>query len=695
MDDEILSLINNNDWKSVLKMTNPIFKILKDGRTLFHYACIRGQKNIIDLMLNLKSVDIFKSDLEGNTGAHLLGIGGWDELLINLIKKEPTFLKIKNEYDKFIFNIVINRPTTLEKIIELLEQNSMIEYINYVRNDGKTFLLDLIKVTEKTNDKIYYDILKKIKNYATEIPISRPPLHYAISKGYMKVAEFMINEIPIDVNLRDVNSFNVLILSLLYKEVEFVKILLKNENIDVNYGGAENRYIPLSILIKNNLFELYEDLKKHNLNYNACDNMLNIPVHYLIDILSSSFDEKYISTYKEILLNSDLNFSNYEGTTCLHLLVKFNLWEKFADVLEKKEINPNVTNKNGKNVLSYLKDDKLKKFVGIIDKQLTNNKNIKNNFDVITNVKLPPSENSHEFGTFNADSIHNITYLMYILNKYSNVTIPMQYPNIEKHMWDTYLLNLNETNLQKHDSMISTLGFYTSSFYAIVPHIVFWRNKNFKHLNSNIEFYLKRAIKSNCRFVILKLTLAPQISFLHANILIYDKTRNTVTRFEPYGDWDFADSYHLDKMLFELFEKVIDQQYKSTFKFIRPNEYLDKTKFQSTSLGDDYEYKNLGDPDGYCLAWSYWFVELKLLNPDVNEKDLVKNAFDLILKENKDSINPILQHIRGYSKHLDKEKNAIFDSVGISKQLHYKLNFQKEKINLIINYVNNYVVHHI
>jgi hypothetical protein len=54
-----------------------------------------------------------------------------------------------------------------------------------------------------------------------------------------------------------------------------------------------------------------------------------------------------------------------------------------------------------------------------------------------------------------------------------------------------------------------------------------------------------------------------------------------------------------------------------------------------------------------------------------------------------------LQHIRGYAKHLDQEKNKIFDLVGIPKQLHYKLNLQKDKVGLLTNYVDKYVIDHV
>ena len=42
-----------------------------------------------------------------------------------------------------------------------------------------------------------------------------------------------------------------------------------------------------------------------------------------------------------------------------------------------------------------------------------------------------------------------------------------------------------------------------------------------------------------------------------------------------------------------------------------PHEYLQNVNFQQSSLGD--KEQNLGDPEGYCLAWCLWFLELKLL----------------------------------------------------------------------------------
>ena len=63
-------------------------------------------------------------------------------------------------------------------------------------------------------------------------------------------------------------------------------------------------------------------------------------------------------------------------------------------------------------------------------------------------------------------------------------------------------------------------------------------------------------------------------------------------------------------------------------KIILPKDYLYDTGFQNIS--NDSLNIRLGDPGGFCLAWSLWFLELKLNNPDEDNHLLVKNAFDNI-----------------------------------------------------------------
>ena len=345
-------------------------------------------------------------------------------------------------------------------------------------------------------------------------------------------------------------------------------------------------------------------------------------------------------------------------------------------------------NKHRENIFQYLNDEDTLKFVKLIDNQLKNG--IQSELQH-TDIILPVSEPNSNNGVFNSDNVHNVIYMFYILNKY-NASVPMQYPVDDKKVWDIYKMNIAHFTLGTNsDSMISSLLFYHNNCFGLVPHIILWRNKYYHYISKDIDFFIKRELQNSSEFIIIKLVISPGES-LHSNAVIYDKKNNILTRFEPYGDWDMADSYHLDLKIIDIFKSCLDKSLVHKLKYIRPTEYLNKTKFQSVSLGDDQKHKNLGDPAGYCLAWTYWFLELKILNRNINDNVLVKMAYNKIFKDadNKSS-NPLLHYIRGYAKHLDNEKNMFLEKIGIHSQEHYKLNYSSNFISILNKYIDDYV----
>ena len=191
---------------------------------------------------------------------------------------------------------------------------------------------------------------------------------------------------------------------------------------------------------------------------------------------------------------------------------------------------------------------------------------------------------------------------------------------------------------------------------------------------------------SRIRFIILKVSLIMNFEVLHANIIIYDKIKNTVIRFEPYGKLDVVDEQYLDKMIKKIFIKAVRQD----ITYICPGDYLKNQKFQAVSMGDTN--KNLGDPVGYCLAWCFWFIELKLKNPDEDDKTLVENAMEKIILMGKDDPMAILTFIRGYGRKLDDEKNNMFRKIGIDNSEIYSLTYTDSKLIKIKKYIEKFVI---
>lgn len=673
--DEILDLINKDIWNVDDKN---MFKLIdNNNKNIFHYACIRGKVEIIDHALKLNSNKILLSDNDGNTGAHLLGLSGWDNILKNVIEEETIFLKIKNNDDKFIYDIVLSRPNTFKHVINIMYKSNLFEYVNYVKYDNRTLLHNIIDIADHNNT--YCEILKYLNelNVNWERPKSSPALIYAINNRKINVCNYILDNIDVDVNVISSDQYTPLIISI-FNNKKDIAIKLINKGADVNYAGPENKFVPLSLCFKTGFYDVAEEiLKNEKLDYDKTDMLLNMPIYYFINSIikftqmNNELKNKLTNMFEKLINNSNMLISNNAGIKILDYInnVKNDLAMTLGDKI--RDIIDNV-NKN-------------------VDKVVDESKKI--------NIVLPMIHSSDDdnivdttFGLFNSDTIHNLMYIIYLLNTYNDTVIPLQYPNKNKNKLDKYKISLIIRNNNITKLIDDVLTFYMEYFHSTLPHILFWANKKLYFKDENITIYLKRAINSKKRFVIMKLTIVPNEEALHANMIIYDSKRNILTRFEPYGDWEFSDAYYLDKKILHIFKKVLDKDIYKTLKFYKPGDYLDKTKFQSLSLGDIRRFKHLGDPFGYCLAWCYWFLELKLLNPDVNEKNLVENALNKVIKNGKNSKNPLLDHIRGFAKKLDNEKNSLFLKIGIDVSEIYKLSYNENNIKAIKEYIDKYVI---
>ena len=66
-----------------------------------------------------------------------------------------------------------------------------------------------------------------------------------------------------------------------------------------------------------------------------------------------------------------------------------------------------------------------------------------------------------------------------------------------------------------------------------------------------------------------------------------------------------------------------------------------------------------------------------------------------MLNNSEDNNEKILQHIRGYAKQLDQEKNKIFSIIGIDEKMNYKLLGTTENIKLLQQYLNTKLTHYL
>jgi hypothetical protein len=181
--------------------------------------------------------------------------------------------------------------------------------------------------------------------------------------------------------------------------------------------------------------------------------------------------------------------------------------------------------------------------------------------------------------------------------------------------------------------------------------------------------YLSECIESSEGLSVIPLRLvAPDTS--HANIVIYNKNKNTLERFEPHGK-DSENVFNgplLDKALPRLFEKILG---KSVF-YIPPSDFC---PVDGPQVLEEIARDKLGirfdKGRGLCSVWSFIYANIRLKYPDKTQSE----AMEYIISHMKDkntvyhyaesvvtAIWGLSERIRNAKTH-DDIKNIVVESV--------------------------------
>ena len=685
--DSIIELMNRGDWPAAINEMPELFDPIVNNNNLFHFACIRGNAEVIKQFLATKSIRLYDSNDDGDTGCHLLAKNEWSDMLCEIVETFPKFLKMRNSQNRLILYYTLDRPNLFKSVFALMKKNNYCKYLNTMDTFNRTIILDIIDRIQFDNLN-YTDTIREFCSCGVNMnyPVSSPPLMYAIAHKMYDIAHILISECNVNVNVKNIKFTTPLIMASQHNNVLLCAELLNN-GADVNYGGAENDFLPIIIAIKNGYWDLCKLITSYKeFDFDQKDKNLNIAMHHVIDAyLRLKMPESLIIDF---IKHSDIMSPNITNTTPIHLLAKYNLLTKFHDVLKTKKLDIHNMNKFNQTPLSYSLSNSEKTTEKLEKLTLLNSGQ---NISPILKIVHPPGIKSN-FGLFNADIIHNALYTLYLLNTYDTLTIPCQSVFEDKKIWNIWKIENQEAipvdpigNL-----FIEVIAMYMYNLFSIIPYVIFWHSKDLHYVFDQTKMYLSRAIKHTKRFVLLKLTIFPHTSITHANIVLYDKVTNTARRFEPYGDWEYMDTFLLDTHIKKLISHCLPDEQQTTFKYLMPRDYLHKTQFQLASLDYQTTNKKLGDPVGYCLAWCFWFVEMKLKNPDIPDEELVtKGLEDIINDADKKDTNPLLTYIRNYAVHLDNEKNKILAKIGIPENDYYELSYTDNRINQISSYVEN------
>lgn len=255
--------------------------------------------------------------------------------------------------------------------------------------------------------------------------------------------------------------------------------------------------------------------------------------------------------------------------------------------------------------------------------------------------------------------------------------------------------------LEKHSNLC--VPYYKVSKESILNDvIIFWNHNSvskkanpkdyFFEYPGNKERFLKSmslCLKNKSRFIIVPIGIKfSSGSGGHFNVILIDKENKTIERFEPYG----VETLH-DLSIMTMFEKKfkgIFNQLAPGYKLYSGNKLCPESGIQmleeeAIQKGEGTAIELESDPIGYCIAWSIYYVDMRLTYLKVKPQKLVK----LILTNLQNYKHSLRTFIRNYSAFLLKEKTKFLKSLDVylnrsltsGNQKNFSKNIEKKLTN--------------
>jgi len=687
--EEIINLINNN-YKKLLNKEN-INKKYTDNNTILHYSVIYNNLNLLqDIIKQFGKKYLF---IKNNNDETILHIASKNKLYNIIEYILDTDIKILDKQDingNIGFHYLINNGEKLLELFNKYEKNIMKNKIdlNNISNKEGPLILNFIHESKKIND-IYFKLIEKLLKLKIDInlPHNLPPLIFAVKTKKDYIVDLLLQQQKLDIDKPDINNVSAIFYAVKTNNISILKKLIEY-NANINYYDPMNNIQFINYVIKTKNDNMINIILDNNINCNIYDRELDLPINFiLINKFNNNIVKKFLDKTK------DLNYQNIYGETPLYYLLKNYDWKDFEDILEKKELNIYIQNKKNEQIIDIIKN-KDEFFELVIKSYLyyaKNNKDIKSEIiikcykenkltetcikeirDLIEKEKSSIITKEEKINFINSQISYNnrfnpmFIYLfilyIYIIKKYKNISIPF----ISNIVVFKKVIN-NDKNFIKY-KLNNWITLNNEYGHKLKYMDIFWYDKKIYWVNPVFEKAVKNVYQKK-RFMLISLIII-QKDTNHQNFIIYDNKKNSIERFDPYGFINNENTLDLDNFLDKLFKKII-----KNVKYISPKEFMNRIGFQNISeFEDKYENMKIGDPSGFCVAWCFWYLEMKLNNPDLDNIKLINKSIKNIINTNKS----FTEYIRDYANDLFIYIEKIFLQIKLVKNTIYNKMLSKE-----------------
>ena len=152
-------------------------------------------------------------------------------------------------------------------------------------------------------------------------------------------------------------------------------------------------------------------------------------------------------------------------------------------------------------------------------------------------------------------------------------------------------------------------------------------------------------------FLILLGIMRTDGSQAHQNLLIYDTAAKAMERFEPHG----TAVYGIDELVCYnsgkidiVVKKWLDDTSEGCIIYVPPIDYCPNTAaFQFLEQTEPDRLAT--DPEGFCVAWSLWYADVRLGSPNVSRKDVIKHTSEFLQEQ-----GSLRTFIRNYANYFER-----------------------------------------
>lgn len=636
-------------------------------------------KNILKIISNKVNYEFLKNNIfllginnknNKNPLIILLESGKYKQVE-KLIIHNFEILNFKNIHENNLFKLLLGYDYFYDLIlnsIKNLERSFIINIITYTNTLGNNFVDNLIVLLNSNYIYYYKDsnggnnkkiLLKKLINIAHNI-YSLDAEKYTLV--ITKLCKIISNQnFLIDIlKYFDIDNFDIYPDSNLYLCVDY---LVLNEYFEVLlYLLDKINYIEFTNIDDNIIFKLCENSDIND----------KIKSDIIIKILYKSNIAKFKNNKNQNIFYWLISKYNIDTKIIINFIDYINIYEQ--DIYGQTLFDLIVNKYNKINV------NLIKKY---FSKQIINKKYF---LQIYSKINIKDKLIKSNIGVFTSNIIHNMLYTLYILDSNKNlIKIPSFELGDEQISYSSELIEIS--NNEK--SLTGYLKMFFINFTKFCPHLVVWKNKYNYWIDPNLLLSIQKNISTNFLYIKLSVYLMNNVSVRHSNVIIVDNINKIVERFEPYGEMIFSNSVDINNMIQSRIASPLG------YKFVFSQPY---PGFQSRSDEFAKYNKNYGDPMGYCLAWSFLYIDIKMKlfknKINVNPIDFINwyiiNKFDKDFDIDYDinKTNKYILFIRFYAKYLDLKKNEIIKKFGLDPSLSYQNDLDYKYQDKLIQSIN-------